>query len=643
MRTISRRTIGSPARGRRRRTGAALAIAILFVFAIGAVATTSVMLSANSTLLARSVDRDRQMRYATEAALMYGKSRLNKQPSILPDTGMVTLLNDTTLSDATGASIDGVKVSVWLAQTGSTSGQYGHFASVLAQAVNANGTGASYVRRLELTQESFAKFAYWTNSETTNGNTIYFGNGDQIWGPVFSNDVIHIDNSGATFNDAVATSATSISGVRYGTFKKGYTLRQARISLPANAMLAKLSGYATSGKMNFTSTAASVSGVLTRIEFTPVDLDGNGDSTGVAEGFVRVYKANSGKQGWLRGDWPSGGYATSASRVLNCGDWHAVHGSSDLKFFPAAVHNTTWFKSLMVAAGMSSTSAANEQGASLSTIMNHSGARCYLGGDPHLVALERTPTAYPTSADRQKGGDDTTFTASDSLGAWQVFSATPDASLSGRPDAKYLFPIYRSLNTGSKGVIYVSGSVGISGVLRGQLTLYAAGGNVVVLDNTRYTSDPSKGVCLDMLGIIADKDIAVADNALLDPQLIKSNTYKSLNSTKALTLQAVMMALGSSFNVENYDSGPTNVNDCAGSNNGRGCLYLTGGVIQLDRGAVGQSNGTGYIKRYSYDHCAAGHPPPYFPTTGRFDDNRFLDVNPVGFNARALFESLTPQ
>src|SRR6185503_20826682 len=277
MRTDSRPRGRRPARQPRDRRGAALAIAILFVFAIGAVATTSVMLSANSTLLSRSVDRDRQMRYATEAALMYGKSRLNKQPSILPDTGMVTLLNDTTISDATGASIGGVKVSVWLAQTGSTSGQYGHFASVLAQAVNAHGTGASYVRRLELTQESFAKFAYWTNSETTNGSTIYFGNGDQIWGPVFSNDVIHIDNSGATFNDAVATSATAISGVRYGTFKKGYTLKQPRIALPANAMLAKLSGYATSGKMNFTSTAASVSGVLTRIEFTPVDLDGNGD------------------------------------------------------------------------------------------------------------------------------------------------------------------------------------------------------------------------------------------------------------------------------------------------------------------------------------------------------------------------------
>jgi hypothetical protein len=629
-----------PARPRR---GAALAIAILFVFAIGAVATTSVMLSANSTLLARSVDHDRELRYATEAALNYGKSRLNAEPAILPDTGMLTLLDDTTLNDAQGHPITDVKVSVWLAQTGSTSGQYGHFASVLARAQNAYGTGASYVRRLELTQESFAKFAYWTNSETSNGQTIYFGNGDQLWGPVFSNDVIHIDNSGATFNDGVATAATSISGSRYGNFKKGYLLRQPRITLPTNAALAKLSGYAAEGDMDFTSTVASVSRVLTRIEFTPVDLDGNGDSTGVNEGFFRVYKANSGNQAWLRADWPSYGYNADPTTVLNCGDWHAVPGSSDLKFFPAAVHQTTWFKALMIDAGMSSSAANSEQDASFSTIMKHSGARCYLGGDPHLVAVERTSTAYPADSIRQKGGDDTTFTATDPYGAWGQYSASPNASVSAaRPDAPYLFPIYRGLNTGSKGVIYVKGTVGISGVLRGRVTLYADSGSVVVLDNTRYTADPSKGVCLDMLGIIAANDIAVADNSLLDPQLVRNRTYKSLNSTKALTLQAVMMALHDSFYVENYDSGPTNANDCESTSNGRGCLYLTGGVIQVDRGAVGMSDGSGYIKRYSYDRCAALVPPPYFPTTGRFGDNRFLDVNPVGFDARTLFQSLSP-
>jgi hypothetical protein len=103
-----------------------------------------------------------------------------------------------------------------------------------------------------------------------------------------------------------------------------------------------------------------------------------------------------------------------------------------------------------------------------------------------------------------------------------------------------------------------------------------------------------------------------------------------------------MMALNTSFTVQDYDEGPDNVNDCEGSNNGRGCLYLSGGLIQKERGAVGLLGGEGFVKRYSYDRCAVITPPPYFPTTGRFTDNRYYELNPVGFNAADLFRSTTP-
>ena len=102
------------------------------------------------------------------------------------------------------------------------------------------------------------------------------------------------------------------------------------------------------------------------------------------------------------------------------------------------------------------------------------------------------------------------------------------------------------------------------------------------------------------------------------------------------------MAMGQSFGVENYDGGVTNVNDCEGTNNGRGCLYLTGGLIQDRRGAVGTSSGSGFVKRSSYDRCAAVRPPPYFPTTGRFLDNRYNELDPVKFDPAELFRRLTP-
>jgi hypothetical protein len=76
--------------------------------------------------------------------------------------------------------------------------------------------------------------------------------------------------------------------------------------------------------------------------------------------------------------------------------------------------------------------------------------------------------------------------------------------------------------------------------------------------------------------------------------------------------------------------------------NGRGCLFLTGGIIQEARGAVGLSSVEGFSKRYSYDRCAVVNPPPYFPTTGRFNDNRYYELDPVGFNVTTLFHLITP-
>jgi hypothetical protein len=106
-------------------------------------------------------------------------------------------------------------------------------------------------------------------------------------------------------------------------------------------------------------------------------------------------------------------------------------------------------------------------------------------------------------------------------------------------------------------------------------------------------------------------------------------------------IHAVVLALDN-FLAENHNSGPSNFEDCNTTDWGRGCLLLTGGIIQRQRGAVGTGGGTGYLKRYSYDACAATDPPPYFPTTGHFIANRYFDIDPTGFNIASLFASLTP-
>jgi hypothetical protein len=633
----------------------ALGLTLVFVLAIGALSTTAIVLSSNASLLAKDVDRQRELKYAAEDALNIGKSRLNQDPLIMPISGDTMIVSNATVYSADNTPLPNVKVNIWIGPTGSTTGQFGTFASVVAQAIDSRGTG--FVRRLELVQESFAKYAYWSNHETNaSGNTIYFNNGDEIFGPVWSNDIIHIGTAGARFHDLVATAQT-ISGISSGTFVKGYLQNQRAINLPSTSALSKLAGYAIAGGMSFTPpTIGDESTVRQRIEFVATDIAGTGDSLAAQDGFFRIYTANTiGGAKWLRGDFPAG---ADSSNVSMCGDWHTVKGFADKKFFPASQHNTAWFRSIdsagiiqdlpLTSGTTAKATALADSHQSLKTILQRPLARCYLGGDPHLVAIERNVAPW-TVADRQKGGDDTTFTAIGLNGSWTLYSNTPDPTVSAKraADAKYLFPIYRGLNPNTKGVAYFAGTVGVSGTLRGRMTLYAKSGKIVILDDLRYAEDPAKGVCSDILGMIADNDVVVADNAVNTPQNISNagTVWQPLDDTPDLYIHSVMMALNTSFTVQNYSVGPSAILPCGSGtvlNAGRGCLYVTGGIIQQARGAVGLSDGHGYVKRYSYDRCAAIKPPPYFPTTGRLTDNRYFELNPVGFNAPRLFQSLTP-
>lgn len=634
-----------PTRSQRERRGAALLLVLLLLLALGAFATASIALSANSGLLAKAAGREQDLRYAAEAGLAMAKSRLNFDPTALPDSGVVQLLANQPLTDAAGTLVPGVKLDLYAGPSGSTSGQEGRFASVVSVARDAAGN--TVVRRLELAQESFAKFAYWSNRETNNGQPIYFGNNDQLWGPVWSNDVIRISDTRATFNDDVGTAQT-IQGVGYGTFRKGYRTNQQPIRLPSTDVLRKLAGYASVGGYSFTApNNGSETAVMMRIEFVRDNLNPleDADSTDADEGFFRVFVANAGSQALLRGDWV--GTSTPFSQVVNCGDWHEVPGHPDPKFFPVSVHDEAWFRALLVnpapnGMGLSGSQVDNHRN-SVNNIMRSPGARCYPIGDPHLVAVERRAADYPQAWMRQKGGDDTTFTPVGNHGSWRLFSNAPNARiLAARPhDARYIAPLHRSLNPGVKGVIHVNGTVAVSGEVRGRVTVYVENGTAVILDDLRYGTDPGRGVCQDILGLISDRDIVVADNAINEPRAFGSQ-YRSLDETKDLYIHGVMMALRTSFRVQNYDSGPDDATDCEGVRNGRGCLYLTGGLIQEARGAVALLSGTGYIKRYAYDRCAVINPPPYFPTTGRFDDNRYYEIDPVGFDAVTLFRRITP-
>ena len=653
------------------RRGVALVFVLVFVIAMAALAMASIFMASNANLLAKAYDRQGDLKFAAEAALQIGKSRVNSDPTILTlaankvDT---TILSNAPIVGANGQAIPGITVNVYVGPSGSTSGQFGRFSSIVAQAVDANGHG--FIRRLELTQESFAKFAYWSNSESNGPTTIFFNNNDQLWGPVWSNDTIHIGSGGATFHDVVGTQWV-INGIPYGTYAKGYQQNQKPIPLPSTSALNNLTTIASTSGWNFTTqrgASNTETSVLDRIEFIAADLNKLGDSTALNDGLFRWYTAKANLDTKLRGDWPgTPSTPPTIAQTTFCGDWHWIKDSISTptviqqRFYPASVHPTLWFrtqvkKGYMDKFGYSSakadTLAKADSAASLQTILTSANARCYPAGDPHLAAVDRpgmidpkTSAAY-TNAAIQIGGLDTTFTPNGVYGSWKQYTTTPDTTiLKVRPwDAKYLYPIDRSFNKNAKGVIYASGNLGLSGTLNGRVTLYAHG-TIVLLDDIRYANDPVKGLCRDILGMISDKDIVIADNAMNDPPLISSSSggiYQNLDISKDFYIHGVMMALGTSFRVENFNAGPTAVNNCGATTNGRGCIYLSGGIIQQMRGPVGRSNGNGFSKQYTYDHCAVINPPPYFPTTGRFLDNRYLELDPAGFNHAAYFTSLIP-
>ena len=572
--------------------GIALVTVLLVTLVVLTLMGTAAVLGGNSALVTKYRQRETLLMTVADAGIEEARSAVNGTRTLMPDTGYKGFETRAIVYDAAGNPIPNVTRTTYIGPTGITSGQYGVFASVVTVAKDIFGN--TVVRRGEIDQESFAKYAYFTNVE----GLIYFANNDQIYGPVHSNDVINIVASGATFFGPVSTAET-IAGRQYGTYKQGYAENGATVPFPTTADLNKLKTQATAGNMVLASAGTGVLGQATmRIEFVALDLNGDGNTTGLNEGFIRVYQSDS--AGWAVADAPSNYGQFGLRNSQNCGDFHGgVFKSAQSHFDGTAGTADSWGGAL-----------------------NNASKRCYLGGSDSLWG---------------------SFKATDAHGQWLKWPGTVSPLVAFRPDGQYLWPISRALNPSFKGVIFVNGDVAISGKLRGRVTV-AATGNIVIVDNVTYVTDPSIGSCVDILGMFVGNDVVMADNTLNAPQLPSGgngNNYNTYKATKDEFVHGFVLALNQ-FTAEHYTTGPMNAEGCQGQKDGRGCLYVTGGVIQQTRGPMGLSDGHGYIKRYAYDACGQTDPPPYFPTTGHYTRGHYFEVDPTNFDVAAYFKLLTP-
>ncbi len=566
--------------------GIALVVTLLVVLVAGALVTGAVILGTNHMLVDRYWGRQSMLVAVADAGLEEARALVNGVKSAYPDDGYNTLESDATVYDGEGQAIPGVTRSLYVGPSGITSGQFGVFGSIVSVARDEGGGVA--IRRLQIYEESFAKFAYFTDSE---GGNIYFGGGDQIWGPLHTNDQIKIHSTRATFHDKVTT-VQDVYQEQYGTFDKGYQEYATPVPMPETADLLELQAQAAAGGTAFSGNTNGAQGsATTRIEFVALDLNGDGDETDMDEGFIRVYQSAD-------ADWvvakPG---ATYLEGSRNCGDYHDGVFVSSADHVPA-VH-----------------------GHDGKTALRQASRRCYLGGHDSIW-----------------GG----FVANDGIGQWLQWPGPVDSRVSAlRADANYLFPISRPLNPSFKGVIFVDGKVAVSGKIRGRVTV-AATGNIIFADDITYVTDPGAGTCEDTAGYFSGNEVVMSYNPINAPwRPYAYQPYYSYDESAGEFFHGVVLALAK-FTAEEYSSGSTSGQYCEGNQSGRGCIYLTGGIIQDTRGAVGLTSGAGYIKRYSYDKCAATQPPPYFPTTGVFVKGQYYNVDPAGFSIAQYFAMIAP-
>ena len=598
--------------------GFALLMALLLALAVTAMAIGAIMMSSNATLISRYHAKELEMQSAADMGLELARDTLNGGLALPQTSGnYLTLQSGATVRDATGAVIPGFTRSVYVGETGSTTGQFGVYASVLS--VISDTRGAVVVRRAELSQESFAKFARFDDRTTS---SIVFANGIQVFGPLHTNGTLYVSAAGVdpTFWGPVTTAST-INSAANGVFRQGYKENQPVIPMPTPADLATLSTYATTGNTVVPGGAVgtTVFDPSVRIEFIPVDINLDGQFTGADEGFMRVYQAlgaiptAAAKNYVTAREWNTGVAADPNGQSPNC-------GSSQTGVWQSA-------------------QAVNPAGLTLPaarTLLTHASRRCFLGGDNRLMPGGVFTAVTPAPANFGQWLPWPGYGA----GAAPVAIANgrlPDGTFVGANQARYLWPVNRPFNPNFKGVVYVDGSVGVSGQVRGQITV-ASTGNIMQADDITYVTAPGSSVdcSADILGLLTPQYFMIQDNNVNAPFRVNNVFVTGYDDTADEFLHAAVLTLNS-IQSEDVSGGSTNSETCVGTPIGRGCFNMVGAAIQGINGSRMTSSGTGWNPQWSYDRCDGIRPPPYFPTTGRFYKNRYYEIDPVGFNVAAWF------
>ncbi|MCE2901469.1 MAG: DUF4900 domain-containing protein [Gemmatimonadetes bacterium] len=638
LRPSRRRRGPAPSPARR---GHALLLVLLVTIVAVALALASATQAATGRLIQNSSERTTRLEDVALSGLELARDRLNAGQDSVPAEGFGTLESGVAIS-----GLPGVTRSTWVSRLGNTdglsnAGEYGVQAELVTRVADAAGNVT--IRRAEVYQESFARYASFSNvGKGANGATLWWALGAQAQGPVHSNDTIYVWNGTpqpqAVFHHQVTTARIILN--RTAAEYRGDPPKEKVpvIPLPTTAELDRVKAIAAKAGYVFTPTltVGDSANATMRIEFVAIDVNGDGNTTGADEGYFRVYQQTSTAPygaGYAMGAVPvppadplliPGGAATVVDSLLfspNCGVVATVGGRQAVP---------TTFRRVPVIVG-----APNYRARMLDkqTAFDNVNARCFLGGDDRL-----SPTGE--------------FQPTDSAGSWMLrTSGTVPAAVAARPDGAYLWPLSPAYNADFRGVIFAEGRVAVSGVVRGRVTISARTNIILAHDLVQATSPATaSGNCRaddDIVGLFAGQYILYADNALQAPQRRRDNSttgaawmarkdFDHSPRRPDMAVHAAMMAL--------HTYGAERPNPPAGLPAGefvnRGTVRVIGGLISNFIGQTGTMSGSslhGVNEDLSFNRCALPFPPPYFPTTGRWKRSQFFEVNPVGFSPSTWF------
>lgn len=165
---------------------------------------------------------------------------------------------------------------------------------------------------------------------------------------------------------------------------------------------------------------------------------------------------------------------------------------------------------------------------------------------------------------------------------------------------------------GASGLVHYgcrAGDLYVEGTVKGRTSL-AAENYIYVTGDLVYSSRSS-----DLLGLIGQNAVFVW-NPL-------NSFNQSLLGDSGREIDAAILSVGHTFQVQNYDDGPN-----------RGTLTIFGAIAQKYRGTVATSSGstivTGYLKDYQYDTRLQSISPPKFlaPASATFTASNYAEVDP---------------